>query len=210
MLRSRTGTGTHSGPSRSLPMAMVRAEAANVDAFVNIGSTKSVNFKGTNYCSSQEGVHVLYSKFFPRQLFAATGTIGTLFDPAVQARQMKVGFVLTAPAQGRHARIRCIEPFHANDTFVFVQSQCFGRVFGHFLLQNRSGQYNFVGMDDRYVFRGIKRRSLPERRRWGRSWFLLEDLVVLGRDTADSTVKRLQRIVHAKPVSQSSKEFMDA
>ena len=43
-LRSRSGiaegTATHSGPSRSPPMAMVRAETADIDALVDIGSTK--------------------------------------------------------------------------------------------------------------------------------------------------------------------------
>ena len=43
-LRSRTGigegTGTNSGPSRSPPTAMIRAETADIDAFVDIGSTK--------------------------------------------------------------------------------------------------------------------------------------------------------------------------
>lgn len=154
------------------------------------------------------------SKFFPGQPLAAARALPALFDPLVQARQVKVRFILPAPAVGGHARVGRVEPLHADDALVPVALQCLGLPQGHLLLQVRSRKHHFVISNYRYVSRGVEARSLPKwRGRWRARKASLEQALCRAhrglRPKMMMMINSLQRVVRSPSVPQASDEGVE-
>jgi hypothetical protein len=74
----------------------------------------------------------------------------TLFDPLIQTGQMKIRLIDPTTTLRRHPWIALIETLQTNDTLItgdHVVPQTHD--FGHFVLQLRTGQDDFVGTECR-------------------------------------------------------------
>jgi hypothetical protein len=80
-----------------------------------------------------------------------------LFDPLIETGQMKIRLIDATTTLRGHPRIALIKTLQANDAFItrhHVVPQTHD--FGHFVLQLRTGQDNFVGTECRIRSRGMK------------------------------------------------------